>query len=84
MARQMATIKFSVSGTLIVEDSGRCEWVYIIKSGQAKVVKCLKPREPEEDPARIRKLIAKQARDMLIKEIENNNVQTAAKLNGRI
>nr|CAB3262525.1 uncharacterized protein LOC100180193 [Phallusia mammillata] len=67
-------------GTLIVEDSSRCEWVYIMKSGQSKVVKCLRPREPEDDPARIRKLLARKAREKLIKEIETNNVQTASRM----
>ncbi|XP_077974806.1 cyclic nucleotide-binding domain-containing protein 2-like isoform X3 [Styela clava] len=62
-------------GTLIVEDSGRCDWVYIIKSGQCKVVKCLKPGEPEEDPARIKKLLARHARQKLLKEIETKNLE---------
>jgi len=44
----------------------------------------MKPKEPEQDPTKVRRMLAKQARDKLIKEIENNNVQTAAKLNGKI
>ncbi|CAK8686417.1 unnamed protein product [Clavelina lepadiformis] len=64
-------------GILIVEDSGRCEWVYVIKSGQCKVVKCLRPKEPEEDPAQIRKIMAKRARDQLVEQIKSNSVSKA-------
>nr|XP_026696464.1 uncharacterized protein LOC100180193 isoform X1 [Ciona intestinalis] len=71
-------------GSLIVEDSSRCEWVYVIKSGQCKVVKCLKPKEPEQDPARIRRILAKQARDRLVREIDANNVQSTTKAGGGV
>ena len=43
----------------------------------------MKPKEPEEDPARVRRLLAKQARDKLVKEIESNNVRTAAQMSGK-
>lgn len=64
-----------MAGTLIVEDSSRCDWLYIIKSGECKVVKCLKPGEPEEDPDRIKKILARHARNKLLEEIRKKNMQ---------
>jgi len=62
-------------GILVVEDSNRSEWLYLIKSGTCKIVKCLKPRELEDDPIRIRKLMAKKKREELLQRIESNNMR---------
>ena len=62
-------------GILVVEDSNRSEWLYLIKSGTCKIVKCLKPRELEDDPVRIRKLMAKKKREELLQRIESNNMR---------
>ena len=62
-------------GILVVEDSNRSEWLYLIKSGTCKIIKCLKPRELEDDPVRIRKLMAKKKREELLQRIESNNMR---------
>jgi len=63
-------------GTLIVHDSSQCEWVYVVKSGMCKVIRCIRPDQRDPDPEIIRKRLAREAREKLIAKIKETS-QTA-------
>ena len=61
---------------MIVHDSSQCEWVYVVKSGMCKVIRCIRPDQRDPDPEIIRKRLAREAREKLIAKIKETS-QTA-------